>query len=128
MRSYRPEELFDDAGALRAELAALPPAGERRMSANPHANGGLLLIDLELPDFRDYAVDVAAPAATTSEATRVLGAMAARRHLAPTPRRSGSWAPTRPPPTACRRCSRSPTGPGRPRRSTAMIISRPTGA
>ena len=58
LRSYRPEELFDESGALRRELAALAPAGERRMGANPHANGGLLLRDLELPDFRDYAVDV----------------------------------------------------------------------
>jgi xylulose-5-phosphate/fructose-6-phosphate phosphoketolase len=73
MRSYRPEELFDAAGALRPELAALAPQGARRMGANPHANGGLLLRDLELPDFRGYAVDVPAPAATTSEATRVLG-------------------------------------------------------
>jgi xylulose-5-phosphate/fructose-6-phosphate phosphoketolase len=73
LRSYRPEELFDDAGRLRAELAALAPAGDRRMSANPHANGGELLRDLVLPDFRDYAVDVPKPAATTNEATRVLG-------------------------------------------------------
>ena len=73
LRSYRPEELFTEAGALRPELRALAPAGARRMSANPHANGGLLLRDLELPDFRDYAVDVPAPARSTSEATRVLG-------------------------------------------------------
>ena len=73
LRSYEPDELFDEAGALRAEIAALAPRGERRMGANPHANGGLLLRDLELPDFRRYAVDVPAPAATTSEATRVLG-------------------------------------------------------
>ena len=73
MRSYKPDELFDEGGALRPELAALSPRGERRMSANPHANGGLLLRDLKLPDFRGYAVDVAAPATTTSEATRVLG-------------------------------------------------------
>jgi xylulose-5-phosphate/fructose-6-phosphate phosphoketolase len=73
LRSYRPAELFDQAGALRPELAGLRPRGERRMSANPHANGGQLLRDLELPDFRDYAVDVPAPATTTSEATRVLG-------------------------------------------------------
>ena len=59
LRSYRPEELFDDGGrACGPSLAALAPQGERRMSANPHANGGLLLRDLELPDFRDYAVDV----------------------------------------------------------------------
>jgi xylulose-5-phosphate/fructose-6-phosphate phosphoketolase len=74
MRSYRPEELFDDGGAVITDLARLAPQGERRMSANPHANGGLLLRDLELPDFRDYAVDVPAPAAGSSEATRVLGA------------------------------------------------------
>ena len=74
MHSYRPEELFDEDGALRADLAALAPEGDRRMGANPHANGGLLLRALELPDFRDYAVEVPAPTATTSEATRVLGA------------------------------------------------------
>ncbi len=74
LRSYRPEELFDEAGALRAELAELAPQGERRMGANPHANGGLLLHPLELPDFREYAVDVPAPTQATSEATRVLGA------------------------------------------------------
>jgi xylulose-5-phosphate/fructose-6-phosphate phosphoketolase len=73
MRSYRPDELFDEGGALRGDLAGLPPEGERRMSANPHANGGLLLRPLEIPDFRDFAVDVAAPGATSSEATRVLG-------------------------------------------------------
>ena len=73
LKSYRPEELFDDAGTLRADLAALAPEGDRRMGANPHANGGLLLRDLELPDFRAYGVDVPAPAATSSEATRVLG-------------------------------------------------------
>ena len=73
MRSYRPEELFDEQGALRAELAAIAPDGERRMGANPHANGGLLLRELELPDFRSYAVDVPAPTATVSEPTRVLG-------------------------------------------------------
>src|SRR5262245_32754330 len=73
LQSYRPEELFDAEGALVPELAALPPEGERRMSANPHANGGLLLRDLRLPDFRDYAVEVEKPGTTTSEATRVLG-------------------------------------------------------
>src|SRR5436305_4939845 len=74
MRSYRPEELFGDAGRRGPELSELAPQGGRRMSANPHANGGELLRDLVLPDFRDYAVDVPAPATTTSEATRVLGA------------------------------------------------------
>ncbi|HEY4868310.1 MAG TPA: phosphoketolase family protein, partial [Candidatus Dormibacteraeota bacterium] len=74
MRSYRPEELFDEAGALIQELAELPPKGDRRMSANPHTNGGLLLQDLNLPEFQDYAVDAAKPATSSSEATRVLGA------------------------------------------------------
>ena len=74
LKSYAPEELFDDEGSLVPELAALPPDGEQRMSANLHANGGALLRDLRLPDFRDYAVEVAAPGTTTSEATRVLGA------------------------------------------------------
>ncbi|ABD12898.1 phosphoketolase [Frankia casuarinae] len=74
LRSYRPEELFDAGGAPRAELAALAPRGPRRMSANPHANGGELLRDLTLPDFRDYAVDVTAPGTTLAEPTRILGA------------------------------------------------------
>jgi xylulose-5-phosphate/fructose-6-phosphate phosphoketolase len=73
MRSYRPEELFDEDGALASELAAFPPKANRRMSANPHANGGLLLQDLALPDFRDYAIEVAKPGTTSSEATRILG-------------------------------------------------------
>jgi xylulose-5-phosphate/fructose-6-phosphate phosphoketolase len=73
MRSYRPEELFDATGRLVESLAALPPHGERRMSANPHANGGLLLRDLRLPDFRDYAVPVPLSGASVSEPTRVLG-------------------------------------------------------
>ena len=72
--SYRAEELFDARGSLRPELAELAPKGPRRMSANPHTNGGLLLADLDLPDFRDYAVAVEAPGAAASEATRVLGA------------------------------------------------------
>ena len=73
LRGYWPEELFDKSGRLVPELAALAPSGERRMSANPHANGGVLLRDLNLPDFRAYAVSVAKPGTTTSEATRVLG-------------------------------------------------------
>jgi xylulose-5-phosphate/fructose-6-phosphate phosphoketolase len=73
LRSYRPEELFDARGRLTPELRALAPAGPRRMSANPHANGGVLLRDLVLPDFREYAVDVPQPGKVTSEATRVLG-------------------------------------------------------
>src|SRR4029079_15805668 len=73
MRSYRPEELFDEEGRLVPELGDLPPTGERRMSANPHANGGVLLRDLSLPNFRSYAVEVERPGKTMSEATRVLG-------------------------------------------------------
>jgi xylulose-5-phosphate/fructose-6-phosphate phosphoketolase len=73
MRSYRPEQLFDGRGTLVQELAALPPKEHRRMSANPHANGGLLLQELSLPDFRDYAVEVTEPGETVAEATRVLG-------------------------------------------------------
>jgi xylulose-5-phosphate/fructose-6-phosphate phosphoketolase len=73
LRSYKPEELFDSEGRLVPELAALAPKGDRRMGANPHANGGLLLKDLRLPDFRDYAVPVEKPGTQTGEATRVLG-------------------------------------------------------
>ncbi len=73
MQSYRPQELFDVDGRFKAEFAELAPKAERRMSANPHANGGLLLRDLHLPDFRKYAVEVNAPGATDAEATRVMG-------------------------------------------------------
>ena len=74
MRSYRPEELFDESGKLIAELGDLAPKGNRRMSANPHANGGLLLRDLVMPDFRKYAVRVPKPGTVEVESTRVLGA------------------------------------------------------
>jgi len=73
MRSYRPEELFDSAGLLVNEVAQLAPSGDQRMSASPHANGGLLLRDLRLRDFRDYAVKVDHPGATEAENTKVLG-------------------------------------------------------
>jgi xylulose-5-phosphate/fructose-6-phosphate phosphoketolase len=73
MRSYRPEELFDDTGVLAEELAALAPRSYRRMGANPHANGGLLLRDLDLPDFRAYAAEVDRPGAGATEGTRPLG-------------------------------------------------------
>jgi xylulose-5-phosphate/fructose-6-phosphate phosphoketolase len=73
MMSYKPRELFDKNGRLQAELAELAPAGLRRMGANPHANGGLLLHDLRLPDFRDYAIKLSAPGAVRGEATRVQG-------------------------------------------------------
>ncbi|QFG24697.1 phosphoketolase [Actinomadura sp. WMMB 499] len=73
LRSYRPEELFDADGRPVAELRGLAPDGERRMSANPHANGGTLLKPLVLPDFRDYAVQIGKPGTTTAEPTRTLG-------------------------------------------------------
>jgi len=73
MKSYRPEELFDANGKLMAELAELAPKGNRRMGANPHANGGLFLKDLAMPDFRDYAVAVEKPGVEIGEATRILG-------------------------------------------------------
>jgi xylulose-5-phosphate/fructose-6-phosphate phosphoketolase len=75
MKSYKPEELFDESGSLRAELAELAPKGERRMGANPHANGGVLLRDLEMPDFRAYALDVPKPGSVHGESTRVMGDM-----------------------------------------------------
>ncbi len=75
MRSYRPAELFEDDGRPRDELLGLVPGGDLRLGANPHANGGVLLRDLVLPDFRDYAVPVPAPGAHTSEPTRVLGTL-----------------------------------------------------
>lgn len=73
MKSYKPQELFDADGKLIAELAELAPTGQRRMGANPHANGGLLLRDLKMPDFRDYAVDVPTQGTVTAEATRTMG-------------------------------------------------------
>ncbi len=73
MKSYKPEELFDARGALKPELARLAPEGNRRMGANPHANGGLLLKDLRMPDFRSYAVDVPQPGTVTAESTREMG-------------------------------------------------------
>ena len=73
MKSYRPEELFDATGRLNPELAALAPSGSRRMGANPHANGGLLLKPLRMPDFRAYAVEVSQPGTEFAEATRILG-------------------------------------------------------
>ena len=75
MKSYKPEELFDKSGRLKPELAELAPKGDRRMGANPHANGGILLCDLKLPDFRDYAVEVPQPGTVVAEATRVMGAL-----------------------------------------------------
>jgi len=73
LRSYKPEELFDGAGKLRAEIAALAPSGTKRMSASPYANGGQLLKELKLPDFREFAVPVKSPGRSMSESTRALG-------------------------------------------------------
>ncbi|MCZ6480881.1 MAG: phosphoketolase family protein [candidate division NC10 bacterium] len=73
MKSYKPEELFDETGKLVPTLAELAPKGHRRMGDNPHANGGILLKDLKMPDFREYAVDVPRPGAVVAEATRVMG-------------------------------------------------------
>jgi xylulose-5-phosphate/fructose-6-phosphate phosphoketolase len=73
MKTYRPEELFDAQGRIKPELAEQAPKGQRRMSDNPHANGGLLLRDLKMPDFRDYAVKVSSPGAATAESTRLMG-------------------------------------------------------
>jgi xylulose-5-phosphate/fructose-6-phosphate phosphoketolase len=75
LQSYRPQELFDERGAPRPELRRLAPAGDARMGATPHANGGLLLRDLKLPDFRAYAVDVPQPGGASAEATRVMGTL-----------------------------------------------------
>jgi xylulose-5-phosphate/fructose-6-phosphate phosphoketolase len=73
MKSYHPEELFDESGSLQPEIAGLAPRRERRMGLNPHANGGILLKSLRMPDFRNYAIDVPAPGKTTAEATKILG-------------------------------------------------------
>ena len=73
MKSYRPDELFDARGAPRAEIRALAPQGARRLGANPHSNGGLLLRDLQLPEYRDYAIPVPHPGGIEGEATRVMG-------------------------------------------------------
>ena len=73
LRSYRPQEFFDEQGRLKPELAELAPKGDRRMGANPHANGGMLLRDLRMPDFRDYAVECPAPGMRGIGDTHVLG-------------------------------------------------------
>jgi xylulose-5-phosphate/fructose-6-phosphate phosphoketolase len=75
LRSYKPDELFNADGGLVPQVASLAPSGSRRMSDNPHANGGLLMADLRIPDFHDYAVPVPQPGASSGEATRVLGTL-----------------------------------------------------
>jgi xylulose-5-phosphate/fructose-6-phosphate phosphoketolase len=114
MRSYRPEELFDEAGRPVEAVRRLSPAGERRMSAIPHANGGVLRKPLRMPDWREHGIEVTAPATTSAGATGVLGRFL-RDVMAWTSRtgRSASSPPTSTTPTACRRSWRSPAGPGR---------------
>ena len=129
MRSYKPDELFDDHGRLRPELAELAPTGARRMGANPHANGGLLLRDLKLPDFRAYAVNVPKPAQSIAEATRVLGGFL--RDRSSSMKRSATSACsglTRRHPTGLRPCSRRRTEPGWRAAYPATTIFRPAAA
>ena len=129
MRSYKPEELFDATARLVPELAALAPTGDRRMGANPHANGGKLLVDLDLPDFRDYAIDGARSPAHGAARVDAPARPDAARHLhAQRQRRrtSGSSAPTRPTRTASAPSSRSRTAASSGRRSPSTTTSRPT--
>ena len=125
MKSYRPDELFDSTGRLNADLAALAPAGERRMGANPHANGGLLLKDLDLPDFSEYAVDVASPGSVDAEATRIMGSFL-RDVLKLQPRRRATFdcsVPTRTTRTAGRTCFKSRIARGTPTSIPSTITS-----
>ena len=129
MRSYRPEELFDENGKLTPELAELAPKGQRRMGANPQANGGLLLKDLRIPDFRSYAVDVPTPGTHIAESTRVLGKML-RDVMKLNPHPATSWcsAPMKPVPTVWTLCSKSPIATPLRSFSPPTITSRPTAA
>src|SRR4029077_3803682 len=107
MRSYEPDKLFDKNGRLLPEFQALAPAGQRRMGANPHANGGLLKRELKLPDFRTYAIDVATPGGVEAEATRELGKFLRDIvKLNADARNFRTWDLTRPPQTGSMRCSR----------------------
>ena len=121
MKSYRPQELFDEGGKLRPEIAALAPTGDRRMSANPHANGGLLRRELVLPDFADYAVPVDQPGQTDGEATRIMG-LFLRDIIKERTRIFGFLARTRPSPIALPRSSMRPTGNGWRRPCPRTII------
>ena len=129
MQSYRPEELFDENGAFRSELADLAPKGARRMGDNPHANGGLLLKDLELPDFRDFAVEVSSPGGGHRRVHQGDGRFSRRGH-APQPGRQ-QFPPLRSrrdglqPPDAM--CSRSRRAPGTPRSCPTTTCLSPTG-
>ena len=128
LRSYRPDELFDEQGTLRAELAALAPNGERRMGANPHANGGRLLRELVLPDFRDYAVAVSEPGAEHQRADAGARRVPARCGELPTRSASASWDPTRRPRIASAAVFEATNRVWEARDGwTATITSRPTG-
>ena len=109
MRSYRPEELFDEQGRFRAEYAALAPEGDRRMGSNPHANGGKLTVPLKLPDFTGYQVKFEQRARERIGSTAVLGKLSARHLSRPTPTISACSARTRPTRTGSARCSKCPT-------------------
>ena len=127
LRSYRPEELFDDNGAPVESLKRLAPVGRRRMSANPHTNGGELLRALDLLDFREHAVDVPEHGKSLSEATNVLGyflldVMRANKD------NFRLWARTRLLRTAWTRCFRQPAAPGWRTSSQTTTASRRTGA
>jgi xylulose-5-phosphate/fructose-6-phosphate phosphoketolase len=107
LKSYRPEELFDGQGRLIPELAELAPKGQRRMGANPHANGGILLRDLRMPDYRDHAVDVPSPGVRGIGDTHVLGRFLRDvAKLNASSEISASSAPTRPFPTVSKLCSK----------------------
>jgi len=123
MASYGPAELFDEEGKLNRALAELAPQGERRMGTNPHANGGILLRDLRMPDFRRYAVTVERPATQLAEATRVRSSATSSRRTLTT---SASSVRTRRPPIASAPCSRPPTAssPARSCRPTTTSPSR----
>jgi xylulose-5-phosphate/fructose-6-phosphate phosphoketolase len=129
MKSYRPEELFDPTGRFRTEFAALAPSGTRRMSANPHTNGGVLLRDLRLPDFRAYAVETPAPGVATAEATRVMGTyLRDVMQLNLEARNFRLFSPDETIPIVGRTCSRSPTAPGSRKPFPMTTISPPTDA
>ena len=108
LRSYKPEDLFDDTGAPTEIVTGNNPDGDARMTAQPHANGGKLTQDLELRGFETYEVPVPSPATERMESPRALGAMM-RDIYVDNPRPSGCSAPTRPTPTGSARCSTSPT-------------------
>ena len=124
MKSYRAHELFDATGKFREEFAELAPTGQRRMGANPHANGGELLVPLSMPHFRDYAVESARPEGVKAEATRILGNFLRDvMKLNLTSRIFGCLVPTRPPPTGWKRSTKFPARSGWPRSKPSISTS-----